>query len=404
MANDSVRPLASAAQPRPVEKRAPGVDIPGRSRAIMTTLLAIGGLTLVVGFFLDPLRTSLNLLLNSYYLLTLGLGGICFVAIHYASGASWCIAVRRVPEAIAGVLPPAVVGLLALFLFLPGLYTWRHGGLDPGSFKALWLSWPFFLGRALLYVSIWLLLTRAIVRHSRRQDVDREIRHTLINRKLSALFVAAFGFTFWLASVDWIMSLEPHWYSTLFAIYNFAGLFLSGLATIAIIAVWLRKLGPFRFVLKEAHLHDLGKLIFAFSTFWMYIWFSQYMLIWYANISEETIYFVRRSEGFWMPLFLLTMVLNWAIPFLVLLPSKTKVDPVRMVQVSAVILVGHWVDLYVMIFPSFSGNQLWLGGWEIGTTCGAAGLLMWAIFRSLQAASPVPVGDPMLPESLSPSH
>ena len=249
-----------------------------------------------------------------------------------------------------------------------------------------------------------MLLSWAIVRQSRQQDVDGKIRRTLLNRRLSALFIAVFGVTFWLASFDWIMSLEPHWYSSLFAIYNFAGLFLGGLAAITILVVWLRRLGPFRSTLNESHLHDLGKLVFAFSTFWMYIWFCQYMLIWYANIPEETIYFVRRAQGTRLPLFLTTMILNWAVPFLVLLPKRTKRNPLTLVQVSVVILLGRWLDLYLMTFPAFSQDRLWFGAWEVGMTCGTAGLFMWGVFRGLRAAAPVPVGDPLLSKILSLSH
>ncbi len=149
-----------------------------------------------------------------------------------------------------------------------------------------------------------------------------------------------FGVTFTLASVDWVMSLEPLWYSTIFGIYNFAGLFLSGLAAIILVALWLERQGPLRNVLNEDHLHDLGKLLFAFSMFWMYIWFSQYMLIWYTNIPEETTYFVRRVHGHWLVLFLVNVVLNWLVPFAVLLRRDTKRHRTTLGRVAVVVLVG----------------------------------------------------------------
>ena len=152
------------------------------------------------------------------------------------------------------------------------------------AFKLAWLSRPFFLARAAAYALIWIVFALAIRRASRRQDVDGDRRWTRANVRLSAAFLMVFGVTFTLASVDWVMSLEPMWYSTIFGVYNFAGLFLSGLAAIILVALWLERAGPLRNVLTGDHLHDLGKLLFAFSMFWMYIWFSQYMLIWYTNI------------------------------------------------------------------------------------------------------------------------
>jgi len=164
-----------------------------------------------------------------------------------------------------------------------------------------------------------------------------------------------FSVTFTLASVDWIMSLEPMWSSTIFGVYNFAGLFESGLAAIILAALWLERQGPLRGVLTEEHLHDLGKLLFAFSTFWAYIWFSQYMLIWYTNIPEETTYFLRRLHGVWLALFLANVVLNWVVPFAVLLRRDAKRMRRVLGLVAAVVLVGRLLDLYLMIFPSVKG-------------------------------------------------
>ena len=163
------------------------------------------------------------------------------------------------------------------------------------AFKHFWLSRPFFLMRAAIYSGIWILFAHAIRQRSRRQDHDGDPRWTHENFRLSAAFLVLFGITVTLASFDWVMSLEYHWFSTIFGVYNFAGLFQSGLAAIILVALWLERAGPLKNVLNEAHLHDLGKLLFAFSVFWAYIWFSQYMLIWYTNIPEETSYFVRRA-------------------------------------------------------------------------------------------------------------
>jgi len=167
-----------------------------------------------------------------------------------------------------------------------------------------------------------------------------------------------------------------------------------------ILAVWLKGKGLLQGVLRDEHLHDLGKLLFAFSTFWMYIWFSQYMLVWYANLPEEAVYFVDRTRGAWQPLFFLNVALNWAVPFAVLLRRDTKRQSVTLVRVAVVVLFGRWLDLYLLILPPVLGGTPSAGVYELGLTAGGVGLFLFALFRVLRRAPVVPVGDPMLLESL----
>ncbi|MCP5115549.1 MAG: hypothetical protein GY953_32380, partial [bacterium] len=301
---------------------------PAATIRLLKWMALAGAVTLVAGSLLAPERTWANLLLASFYLLGLGLAGVVFVALQYVTGAEWSVAFRRVPEAMAGTLPYAAGIFLLVLMVSPWLYPWfhgLHGEPDPSMwFKELWLSPVFFIVRALVYLAVWLGFAHAIVRTSRRQDDDGKPGHTVRNIRLSAGFLVAFALTFWLATFDWIMSLEPHWYSTVFAVYHFAGLVLSGLAMITIVAVWLQRLGTLRGILTVEHLHDLGKLLFAFSCFWMYIWFCQYMLIWYGNIPEETVYYVQREHGAWHVLSIANPIVNWLIPFLILLPRPAK--------------------------------------------------------------------------------
>jgi hypothetical protein len=373
-------------------------------RRLLQAMAAAGVVTLLAGALLEPQRTWANLLLAGSYVLGLSLAGLVFVALHYVCGASWSTAFRRVPEAMAALLPWAAAPFGLILAVSPWLYPWfesTHGGQPSMWFKELWLSPAFFVARSLLYLAAWIAFALAIVRASRRQDADGDERHTRGNARLAAAFLVVFGVTFWLASYDWIMSLEPHWYSTMFGVYQFAGLLPSGLAMITILVIWLEKLGPLRGVLNEEHLHDLGKLLFAFSTFWMYIWFCQYMLIWYANIPEETAHYVRRLHGFWEPAFLLNFLLNWGVPFLVLLHVPAKRSRGMLLKVCWVILVGRWVDLYLMILPAIAGEQPVFGVWEIGWMLGAAGLFFLALFHVLAKANAVPVRDPFLAESLT---
>jgi len=303
---------------------------------------------------------------------------------------------------LVGMLPLAAVLLGVVWIARPQLYPWTtassvEAASSPAmAFKLAWLSRPFFLFRAAAFLIIWIGFAVAIRRASLRQDGDGDRRWTRANVRLSAAFLLVFGVTFTLASFDWVMSLEPLWYSTIFGVYNFAGLFLSGLAAIVLIALWLERAGPLRHVLTDDHLHDLGKLLFAFSVFWMYIWFSQYMLIWYTNIPEETAYFVRRAHGGWFVLFLANVVLNWLVPFVVLLRRDAKRRRQTLGLVAAIVLVGRWLDVYLLIFPAVVGDAPRIGLWELGLTAGGLGAFGLALVWALRGASAVPLADPDL--------
>ena len=382
------------------------VKLAGVERITVIVLAAIGAIIALAGAAAAPDRLWASVLLVGYYILGVGLAGLCFVAIHYTAGATWSVAVRRVAEALAGTLLLGIV-LLGIFFFArPQLYAWMNSvdsffPADPAyDFKRFWLSRSFFFARAAVYVVLWTLFAFGIRRCSRKQDHDGDSRWTRANVRLSAAFLVVFAVTFTLASMDWVMSLEPEWYSTIFGVYNFAGLFQSGLAALILVALWLERRGPLRGVLNDEHLHDLGKLLFAFSVFWVYIWFSQYMLIWYTNIPEETTYFLRRLHGAWFVLFAANLVLNWVLPFFFLLRRDAKRRRTTLARVAAVVLVGRWLDLYLMIFPSVVAETPRIGLWELGLTAGGMGCFALVLVWILGRAPVVPVADPQLPESL----
>lgn len=362
-------------------------------------LAVLGAGVLALGLAMAPLRAWENVLLTGWYLLALGLAGLAFVAVQYVSGAGWATAFRRVPEALAGLIPVGG-GLVVAAAVLGGekLYPWF--GEELHGFKGFWLQPGFFFGRALAYLLLWLLFGSAILRNSRRQDETGSPELTRRNVRLSAGFLVAFGFTLWLASVDWLMSLEPHWFSTIYGLYHFAGLFLAGVAAIAALVVWLRRSGPLAGAVNREHLHDLGKLLFAFSTFWMYIWFSQFMLIWYGGIPEETVHYAQRLTGAWAPLFWANVALNWVIPFVALLPSSAKRSEKVLLRVALVVLAGRWLDLYLAIAPAVDSSAPHFGAWEAGAILGAAGVFILVFTRTLRSSQVVPVGDPYLEESL----
>ncbi len=365
-------------------------------------LLTISGAVLfAAGALITPQRLGPSLLLAGYLLFGVAVGALYFLAIHYAAGASWATALKRLPEALTSALPAAL--LLILMAFVTGaatLYPWLHEAeaATLAPFKARWLMPTFFFTRAALYAVMLLLFAGALRRGSLAQDRDLDPAHSARGRKLAVAFLVLGSFVVGLASFDWIMSLDPHWYSTLFGVYNFAGHFTSALAVIILMVVWLKRRGALPGVTSH-HLHDLGKLLFAMCTFWMYMWFSQSMLIWYGNIAEEAIYFNIRLTGAWRPLFFANVLLNWIIPFLVLLSRRAKRSQLVMVRVALVVLAGRWLDVYLMTYPSLTDGPVF-GLLEAGSMLALPGLLGFLAWRWLSRVATSPAGDPYLEESL----
>jgi len=355
------------------------------------TLLIIGSAVFLLGLIFDPQRVWANVLLVSVFLLGIGLGSVFLVAGLQLCSAKWANAIRGLPEKLWVFIAIGGIGVLVTVLFRPSLYPWH----DPTpealhhlhGFRAMWLDRSFFIARTVVFLGIWILQAKAIVKSAGRSPDDRAPSHG----RWSALYIVVLMLTVWMAVSDWIMSLDPMFYSTMFGMYCFAGFFASALAVIILLAVWLRDRGPWRNVLTEAHLHDLGKLQFGFCTFWMYIWFSQYMLVWYTNNPEETSYFIQRIEGAWMPLFVLNLFLNWIVPFFALLSVRAKRSASIMSKVVVVVLIGHWLDLYLMILPTIQHGGLKgaetaglpFGIWEIGIAAGGLGLFIFVFLRTI---------------------
>jgi hypothetical protein len=372
---------------------------PGWVVRLFQGLALLGGATLVAGSASSPGRAWPNVLLVSNYLVGLAAGGLVLVALHYVTGARWSVPLRRLPEALAVALPAAGLGIPAVLLLQPSVYPWTlaPAGEHASAFRGFWLERPFVLGRALAYLAVWLAFALLIVRASRRQDRTGDPALTRRNVRLSAGFLVAFGVTCWLSSDDWLMSLEPDWASTMFSVYNFTGIFLSALACVTLLAVCLRRRGALRALVTPDRLHDLGTLLFAFSCFWAYTWFCQYLLIWYTNHPEETRYLVWRWQGDWPALVFLDLALSWGVPFVVLLFRSAKRNPLILGAVALVVLAGRWVDLYLMIFPSQGEALATPGVAEAGFALGAVGLGGLAVFWALGRAPLVPLHDPLFP-------
>jgi len=373
----------------------------GKAALLWLVPAAIGGLVMLVGFGLAPVRTWASLLLWSQYLLGLGLGGLYLIACYYLTSANWGVVVRRFHEAQAILIAAGLVAVGLVLIVRPSLFPWTNPEHAFEGFKGSWLNYPFFLVRAAIYAACWGVFGFFLVRESRAQDRDGDYRHTRRNIGLSAAFMVVFALTCWLSSVDWLMSLEPHWYSTIFGVYNYAGIFASGVAASILLAQWARRRAAVRALVRDDHMQDLGKLLLTATTLWAYMWFCQYMLIWYANIPEETAHFVVRREGAWKTLFLVNPVINWAVPFLLLLPRAVKRHGAILAGIAVLVLLGRWLDLYLMIYPSiFEGDPLF-GVWEIGVALGALGVTASASLWALGRAPIVPLRDPRLAEGLA---
>lgn len=317
-----------------------------------------GLICLAVGVLLSADRVWANLLLLTGVVLSWGIGAAFFLAFCVVTGAHWYRPLVGIAQRIVGTLwltAPAA-GAVALAGLL--VYPWSSGDFAPAPtywFTRAWLSPGFFAARSVAYVLVWCLLAGWWARPQRLPGAGG-----------AGFTLVLLGLTTSLAGFDWIMSLEPTWFSTMFGVGQFSGSFLGALAVLVLLTAWLKRHGHQADGVGTDQLHDLGKLLFGFSCFWMYIWFSQYLLIWFVNIPEETVYFIGRSQGFWWPLMLLNVVLNWGIPFVALLPRPVKCSWRAMTIVAGIVLVGRWVDMYLLVLPSFSETRPVLGWAEAG--------------------------------------
>jgi hypothetical protein len=357
----------------------------------------------VVGafFFAGRERFWINWILWLVFLLTIGLGCLFVVALEHVVGARWSIPLRRIPERLSSLILPVVpVSLIALFS-LRILYPWTRAEnlANPQiAGKAGWLNVPFFSLRVALCLGLWMIAYRILVVGSIRQDRTRDPRFNLRARRFAPLFMVLFGITITIAAFDWISSLEPTWYSDVFGVYLFAGTFLSGLAATSLAVLYLRRRGRLA-GLGPDHLYNLGGFLFAFTVFWSYIGFAQYLLMWYANVPEEVFWYKERLQGACGGLLLALAIFHFFVPFFLLIPRSAKSSPKLLFATAMIMLVSHWLDLYWMIVPSL-GRGLIFGWPEISFgILFLSGALLW-VRRSMSRGDDMPVGDPFLSEGL----
>jgi len=348
-----------------------------------------------------PERFWANWLLWFLYLLTIGLGSLFVVALEHLVGAKWSVPIRRVPERLSGlVVLAAPLALIALFA-LPVLYPWARPDAAHNAViaaKAPWLNIPFFTLRVLLCLALWAGSHWILMGGSVKQDRTGDVAFSLRAKKFAPAFMVIFGLTITIVAFDWISSLEPEWYSDIFGVYLFAGSFLAGLAATSLGAVHLMRRGRLAGVGPD-HLYNLGAFLFAFTVFWSYIAFAQYMLMWYANMPEEIFWYKQRIEGAWLGIVLLLAVVHFVVPFFALIPRDRKGDPRRLARVALLVLAAHFLDLYWLIFPVVGKRPVF--SWpEVSFALCFAGLALLWIGRAMTKGADMPVGDPFLQKGL----
>lgn len=358
----------------------------------------------VVGLFVAPTRVWGGYLMGFHFLTALALSGTVFMAFLFLSRASWAAALQRILEAMTAALPIAGMLGLGLLLGLPSLYEWAHpAAVEHDSLlqhKSAYLNTVGFSLRMVVMFAIWIWLSRKLVRRSRKPEFGGTWAHDGGTLRLSVIFIALFAITYSVANFDWLMSLEPHWFSTVFALYQLGGLAVVGIAATIIIAVWLERRGPLKGILRDDHVHDMAKMLFAVSLFWAYIWYCQYMLIWYADIPEETGYYVLRKEGSWWLLVQASLFLKWGVPFLSLMARWSCRSRTIVVRVAAIALLGHAVDLFTQVGPSLMGEHVSIGIWEVAPVLGAVALFFMVTIRALSTVAVVPERDERMVESM----
>ena len=372
--------------------------------SMISGIVAVVALVLcLVGAFVNPKQFAYSWLFAYGYFFTLCAGCYFWVIVHHAVDAEWSVLVRRQLENVACLLPLIALFFIPVFLLRNHLWEWMTMAphvdhlLDT---KRAYLNLPFFAIRAVIilaYFSAFAWLFRNI---SVRQDRDGNPAYTLKMRKLAFVALPLFGLSLTFGVFDWMMSLDYVWFSTLYGVYVFAGAAGSSMSLLVLLVTWLRKQGYLKEIISLEHYHTMGKWMLAFTVFWAYIGFSQYMLIWYANIPEETQYFILRNTESWNLASLLLMLGRFFLPFSLLLLRSTKKNVSLLCKVAGWILFMQLLDIYIIILPELHRTGVHLSIWDFIALIGIGASLLFAYLRIVTKGSLFPVRDPRLMESL----
>ena len=381
------------------------------TKLISYALIAIGLIATVLGFINDTHRAWTSLLINNYFFLAISAFAIFFVALQYVSEAAWAVPFKRVAEGISSYF--IVGGAVILLIIVAGGMHWHHiwhwmetGITNPEAEnydaiiagKKAYLNLPFFFIRAAVYIFGWWYASKRLIALSRKEDTEGGLSSHKRSITISAIFIGFFGYTSSMMAWDWIMSIDSHWFSTLFGWFVFSSMGVTGFTMIAIMSIYLKKKGYLEYV-NENHIHDLAKWIFSFSVLWTYMWFSQFMLIWYSNIPEEVTYYLARWDNYNF-LFWITSVINFIFPLIILMSRDGKRNFNYIVTVGVIVLMGHWFNIYLLVAPGTIGEHWNIGYIEIGMFMSFLGLFLLVVHNALTKAPLFVKNHPYADESI----
>jgi hypothetical protein len=372
------------------------------------SIIFVSGLVLsLLAFFVDKERAIFNYLILYSMLISIGLGSLFLVALEYVAGADWSVPFRRIPEFLSGILPLLFILVIPLLIFNHDLFHWTHKEVVEQDKilkgKEPYLNISFFIIRVIVISALWFLFYYALGKNSLLQDKTKDQNLTKKNIQLSAIFIPVFAITITFSAIDWLMSLEPHWFSTIFGVYYFSGTVIAALAAVTLIVVVLKEKGYYQPWITDDHLYSFGALLFAFVNFWAYIAFSQYLLIWYANLPEETFWFLTRWEGSWSIISILLIVVHFVVPYAVLLSQPAKMNPKKLKFISIWLLFAHLLDIFWLVMPNMkqmkSGYYFsWI---DLVFPILGIGLVMLVLSYFSKNKNLIPVGDPKLKRGIN---
>jgi len=369
-------------------------------------IIAIVGIAgSVIAAFTDGQRFYHSFLVAWSFWFTIAAGGLFFTMMHHLVGATWSVVLRRFSESAMLVVPWMILGFIVIVLGRHDLFHWTHADAmardELLKWKEPYLNTGFFIIRGLVFFAVWTFLAFLLRKTSLVQDKGPNDKLQKRFVKISAPGMILFAFTFTFASIDWLMSLEPHWFSTIYGVYIFSGAVVGQLCFVILTVLFLHR----RQILKETigveHFHDLGRLLFAFMVFWGYMAFSQYFLIWYGNIPEETFWFLHRWQGSWKTVSLLLVMGNFVIPFFIMITWGAKRRPALLGMLAAWLLLMHYVDLYWLVMPNLDQHGLHLTWIDLSCLLAVGGVFLIVFWRNFTTAPIVPVGDERLANSIN---
>ncbi len=374
-------------------------------RNVIVFLFLISAAATAAGYFIDQKQFFHSYLAGFMWSTRILLGALFFLLAGYLAGAAWNVTVRRFSETMVATIPYGLILFIPVALGIHELYHWSHAEVVSQDKilqgKAIWLNPQFFMIRAVIYFAIWSFFGLGVYRNSTAQDKDRNIQHMHSNSRYAAPGMLLVFLATSFASFDWLMSLDPHWFSTIYGIYIYAGGGLASMCALVLISLAFRSAGVLKNSITEEHYHDLGKWMFAITVFWTYVSFSQYMLYWYANIPEETIWFKHRFVGSWLSVSKFLVFGHFLFPLFFLITRKTKRNLKTLAFMAVWLLVMDYLDIHWNVMPTLHPTGFaphWLDFTAPIATTSFYAFFFW---HRLKQHAIVPIGDVRLYQALA---